>query len=92
MNAKNPPTVGAYGIDWNNVDLNSPSESSRDLIESLTFDDLLLEVGCNLWDINAATVRAQFEEDLQGRIEEARSIFAANLANIVSHARKERAE
>ena len=88
---KNPPAVGSYGIDWNNVDLKDAFNSSRNLIENLTFDVLLLEINCNLREINAETVRAQFEMDLQSRVTEAREIFAKNLANIVSHARKERA-
>jgi hypothetical protein len=89
---KNPPVVGAYGIDWNNVDLDSPSESDSNLIEPLTFDALLLEINCNLPDINPVTVAAQFEEDLRARVTEARDIFMANLSNIVAHARKERAK
>ena len=92
MTKQNPPAVGAYGIDWNNVDLADSFESSRNLIENLTFAVLLIEINCNLREINAETVRAQFEEDLRGRIDEAREIFAANLANIVAHAQKERAE
>ena len=92
MTKQNPPAVGAYGIDWNNVDLADSFESSRNLIENLTFDALLIEINCNLREINAETVRAQFEEDLWGRVREAREIFAANLANIVAHAQKERAE
>lgn len=88
----NPPAVGAYGIDWNNVNLADSYESSRNLIESLTFDALLLEINCNLREINAETVTAQFETDLQSRISEARDIFRSNLANIVRHANKEREE
>lgn len=88
----NPPAVGAYGIDWNNVDLDSPSETSHNLIEGLTFDALLLEINCNLPEINAETVTAQFESDLQSRISEARDIFRTNLKNIVRHTRKEREE
>lgn len=91
-NKNNPPAVGVYGIDWGNVDLDSPFESSQELIDGLTFDALLLEIGCNLREITPQTVTAQFEEDLQTRIIEARDIFAANLANIVQHASKERAE
>ena len=87
---KNPPAVGTYGIDWENIDLDSPFESSRNLIENLTFDTLLLEINCNLREINAESVRVQFEADLQSRVAEAREIFAANIANIVQHARKER--
>lgn len=88
----NTPAVGSYGIDWNNVDLDSAFESSRNLIEGLTFDCLLLEINCNLRDINHATVTAQFETDLQSRISEARDIFKSNLTNIVNHARKQREE
>ena len=91
MNTKNPPAIGSYGIDWNNVNLASSFESSRNLIEGLTFDALLLEVDCNLRVINEQTVTAQFELDLRSRIDEAREIFRANLANIVEHAQKERA-
>jgi hypothetical protein len=91
MNTKNPTAIGSYGIDWNNVDLTDSYESSRNLIENLTFDALLLEVDCNLPVINAQTVAAQFELDLQSRIDEARETFSANLANIVEHAQKERA-
>lgn len=88
---QNPPAVGTYGIDWHNIDLGRDGfERSRNLIENLTFETLLLEVYCNLPDINAETVRAQFETDLTSRITEAREIFAANLANIVRQARKER--
>lgn len=88
----NPPALGSYGIDWNNVDLDSPSETSHNIIEGLTFDVLLLEINCNIRDINAKTVTAQFETDLQRRINEARDIFRMNLANIVRHAKKEREE
>lgn len=83
-------TAVSYGTDWDNVDLTNGLERDRNLIEKLTFDDLLLEIGCNLPEINADTVTAQFEEDLRTRIDEAREIFRANLENIVAQARKER--
>jgi hypothetical protein len=76
-------------MDWNNIDLNSHEVDSY-LIDPLTFGTLLLEINCNIRDINAATVTAQFEEDLQSRIEEARSIFKSNLKNIVKKAKKDR--
>jgi len=82
--------MGSYGIDWNNVDLNSPCESYQNLIENLTFNSLLLEINSNLSVIDEKTVAAQFEDDLQGRVRESRDIFRANLANIIAHAKKER--
>lgn len=73
-------------VDWKNINLQSPYERSLNLIENLTFDCLLLEINCNLPQINEATVRQQFEEDLNSRIEEAKAIFEDNLANLVNYA------
>jgi hypothetical protein len=78
-------------MNWNKIDLTSPCERNANLIEGLTFETLLLEVHCNLPIIDAKTIKAQFEEDLMGRVEEAKRIFAANLKAIVKQAKKERA-
>jgi len=75
-------------MDWNNIDLNSHEIDSH-LIDPLTFETLLLEINCNIRDINPTTVTAQFEEDLQSRIKEARSVFKSNLKNIVKKAKKD---
>ena len=80
------PTLSAYGVDWNNVDLENNAELK--LVEPLTFATLLLEINCNLPAIDSASVTKQFETDLESRIDEAREIFAANLKNIVNHAKK----
>ena len=77
-------------MNWSNVDLNSHEVDSA-LIDELTFETLLLEINCNIRDINKITVREQFESDLNNRIEEAKSIFESNLNNIVKKAKKERA-
>lgn len=77
-------------IDWNNVNLNSGYERDQHLIDPLSFDTLLLEIHCNLRDINEQTVTQQFEEDLQYRITEARYVFKANLTNIVNKALEDR--
>lgn len=78
-------------MDWNNVDLNGHERDSY-LIDPLTFETLLLEINCNLPEINKETVTKQFEEDLQSRIKEARGVFRANLSNIVNKALEERNE
>jgi len=78
-------------MNWKNLDLKRGSfERDAKLVEPLTCDTLLLEIGCNLPEINAATVTRQFEEDLESRIEEARSIFALNLDNLVKQAKEDR--
>lgn len=73
-------------VNWSNINLQSPYERSLNLIDNLTFDCLLLEINCNLPEINEATVRQQFKEDLNSRIEEAQSIFEDNLTNIINYA------
>ena len=77
-------------IDWNDIDLDSVYESNLDLIDGLTFDDLLLEVNCNCKVIDEESVTKQFEEDLQNRVRVAREIFEANKSNIVRKANKQR--
>lgn len=84
--------IGTYGIDWANVDLNSAYESSRNILEPYTFDDILLECEHNIRGINTETVKAQFEEQLQCKIREARETFADNLKNIVEKANEYRNE
>jgi len=77
-------------FDWYNIDLTSAFERDQCLIDPLTFEILLIEIGCNLSEINAETVTAQFEEDLRSRVDEARSIFKSNLENIVRYAQEQR--
>ena len=79
-------------MNWNNLDLTEDShERDANLIDSLSFDTLLLEISCNIKDINQETVKEQFNTDLNNAINEAKSIFKANLDNIVKQAKKERA-
>jgi len=73
-------------MDWNNIDLKSPRERDLNILEPSTFEILLLEIQCNIKDINEATILAQFEADLQSKIESAREIIKANLSNILNEA------
>jgi len=79
-------------IDWHNIDLNSVYERDLHLVEPLTFTALLLEINCNIPNINAVTIREQFAQDLQSRVDEAWEVFDANMVNIEQQARKERDE
>lgn len=72
-------------MNWKNIDLNSHERESN-IIDPLTFDTLLLEISCNLPEINEATIRMQFEQDLQSRIDSAREVFNNNLKNILKDA------
>jgi hypothetical protein len=78
-------------MDWNNVDLRNDYECSREILTGYKFETLLLEISCNLREINKDTVRKQFETELNSRIREAKEIFEANLTNIVKEGQRERA-
>ena len=78
-------------MDWTNVNLDSSYERDQHIIDPLSFDTLLLEVSCNLPEINRETIRAQFETDLKSRIESAREILNDNLDNLVKNAQAYRA-
>jgi len=80
-----------YEIDWTNINLNS-SERSLDILDNLSFDDFLLEIDCNIKDINEKTVREEFEVELQNRIRSAKKVFEYNLRNIVKFAQNYRKE
>jgi len=77
-------------MDYLNIDLSSVSEREQEILEGYSFDTLLLEINCNLTEINETTVRAQFELSLKSNITTAREIFNANLKNIVIHAVSQR--
>ena len=77
-------------MDWSSVDLTSEYERDSNLLDAYSFDTILLEINCNLKEINVETVTEQFERVLSANVEEARSIFYSNLNNIVKQAKKER--
>lgn len=77
-------------MNCNNINLNSAYERGQNILDSLNTETLLLEISTNLKEINAFTVRAQFEADLKMAIDSAREVFEANIENIVSYAIKER--
>lgn len=77
-------------MNWNNIDLTSGYERDQNILDGYSFDTLLLEVSCNVKDINAQSVHEQFEKSLKNNIDSAREVFAANLKNIVLQAKKER--
>lgn len=73
-------------MNWENVDLKSPYESSQNILDGYSFDILLLEIACNLPVINRETITVQFRESLHAKIESAKEIFENNLDNILKEA------
>ena len=72
-------------MNWLNVDLKS-SEREALILDGLSFDTLLLEISCNIGDINKESIRVQFETDLNSAINSARELFNANIENILNDA------
>ena len=78
-------------MDYFNIDLNSDHERNTDILDGYDLETLFLEISCNLREINEETVKQQFYESLNSKIQTAKEIFNANLQNIVKYAQEERA-
>ena len=78
-------------MDYLNIDLNNDYERNTDILDGYDLETLFLEISCNLTEINEETVKAQFYESLNSKIQCAKDIFNANLQNIVKYAQEERA-
>jgi len=78
-------------MNWNNIDLNS-SEIELPILDPYTFSTLLLEVSCNLTEINRETVKKQAEQSIRAKYRVALEVLEANLDNIVKKALEERAD
>lgn len=77
-------------MNWKNVNLKDGYEREQNILDGYNFDGLLLEIHCNLKEINRETVEKQFLEGLNFRIESAKEIFYNNIDNIVAQAKKEK--
>ena len=78
-------------MDFLNINLNNDHERNTDILDGYNLDTLFLEISCNLPEINEETVKKQFYESLNSKIQSAKDIFNANLQNIVKYAQEERA-
>ena len=78
-------------MDYFNIDLKSDYERNTDSLDGYNLETLFLEISCNLREINEETVKKQFYESLNSKIQTAKEIFNANLQNIVKFAKEERA-
>lgn len=79
-------------MNWKKIDLNDSYEKDQNILDGYSTNDLLLEVSCNLREINEETVMEQFEKTLASNLESAREVMKWNLKQIVEHAKKERNE
>lgn len=79
-------------MNWNNIDLSDKYERENPILDEYSCDMLLLEVSCNLPEINHHTVREQAIKSLKSRYDEAVEILDDNLDNLVKEALRERAD
>ena len=77
-------------MDWNNINLQSNYERNQNILDPLSFETLLLEIQCNVKEINEESIKKQFEDDLKSKIQSAKEIFNSNLKNILEEAKRER--
>jgi hypothetical protein len=80
----------SYNADWNNIDLTNYYDRNKNMLDPYSFEDLLLEIRCNLKDINSQTVLMQARESIDAKYREAISILNANIYNIIQYAKSER--
>ena len=78
-------------MDFLNINLNNDHERNTDILDGYDLETLFLEISCNLTEINEETVKQQFYESLNSKIQSAKDVFNANLKNIVKYAQEERA-
>ena len=78
-------------MDYLNIDFSSDHERNTNILDGYDLETLFLEISCNVTEINEETVKAQFYESLNSKIQCAKYIFNANLKNIVKYAQAERA-
>ena len=78
-------------MDYLNINLNNDHERNTNILDGYDLETLFLEISCNLREINEETVKKQFYESLNSKIQSAKDIFNANLKNIVKYAQEERA-
>jgi len=71
-------------MDWNNIDLSSNYELSRDFLDGYSFDTLILELTCNYKAelITPELVRKHAKEFILAKADEAFSIIEHNAKNI----------
>ena len=77
-------------MNWKNIKLGDGYERDLNLLDPYDFDTLLLEINCNVKEINRETVKAQAMESIKAKYQTAIEILNDNLDNITKQAQKER--
>ena len=77
---------------WTNINLESGYEKAQNLMDGYTFEQLLLEVYCNIREENLTPeeIKKHALNVLKAKHSEAIEILNDNLINITNHAKNER--
>lgn len=90
----NPSRREKSGNPWHRVDLSSPAECDRAIVDPYTFNGLLLQLHCNVKaeELTPEKIRETFEAELRGRMQCARETFEASLSEIYAAALADHAD
>ena len=79
-------------MNWENINLKSEYERSRNFLESYDFNTLLLELECNFKteDLTEEKILQHTEEVMRRNLAEAKTILKDNIKNIIQHEKQER--
>ena len=78
-------------MNWQNVNLKDAYQLDQNIIDPLSFKDLLILINCNIkdTDINKETILKEFEASLKCKIRSAREVMRDNIENILAEAKGE---
>lgn len=64
--------------------------TSDNLLDGITFDDLILAVHCNCREISSAAVMREFKEIMTSRMQDTEFLLEQNMNEIIHEAKKGR--
>jgi|DEB0MinimDraft_3_1074331.scaffolds.fasta_scaffold37212_3 polynucleotide 5'-kinase involved in rRNA processing len=79
-------------MNWENIDLSSGYERSRNVLDAINSDEILLCLEHNVRELTEKTIQAEFDEMLSRAVSSARDVFRANRANYLKSALSSRSE
>lgn len=60
------------------------------ILDAITFDEILMTINCNVQNINRKTVLKEIDEILEIRLQDYRDLLAINIDEIVKRAKQRR--
>ena len=62
-------------MDYLNIDLNNDHERNTNILDGYDLETLFLEISCNVTEINEETVKKQFYESLNSKIQFRQKVY-----------------